>query len=54
MAKHLLAYIFRLRSTSFNLAATTIDDAMAFDVENDECMGWWDSELAIVMRRHTN
>jgi hypothetical protein len=36
MAKQLFAYLFRLRSTSIDLAATTTDDIMASDVEEDE------------------
>ena len=36
MAKQSFAYLFHLRSTSIDLAATTTDDIMASDVEDDE------------------
>ena len=35
-------YLLYLRSTSFSLAATTTDDIVAFDTEDDEGMGWDD------------
>ena len=35
-------YLFYLRNTSFSLAASTTDDIVAFDTEDDEGMGWDD------------
>ena len=40
MAKQSLAYLFFLRSTSFDLTTTTTNDVAAFGVENDEGMCW--------------
>jgi hypothetical protein len=40
MAKQSFTYLFRLRSTCFDLGATTTDDAMAFDTKDAEGMGW--------------
>jgi hypothetical protein len=43
MGKQLFAHLICLRSTSFGLAgiaAITTDDVVAFDVEDDEGIGW--------------
>jgi hypothetical protein len=36
MKKHSFIYLFCLRSTSFGLVATTPDDVVAFDVDDNE------------------
>ena len=46
------ANLFRLRSTSFGLTATTTDEVMAFDVEDDEIMVR-DGEWTTMMRCYT-
>lgn len=48
MAKESFANLFRLRSTSFGFTATATDEAVAFDVEDDEGMVR-DGELATMM-----
>jgi hypothetical protein len=39
MENQSFAYLLHLRSASFGLDATTIDDTMAFDVDDYEDMG---------------
>ena len=39
-AKELFVYLFLLRSTGFGLVTATTNDIVAFDVEDDEGMGW--------------
>lgn len=40
MAKQSFTYLFRLRSTRFNLGTTTTNDVVAFDTKDAEGMDW--------------
>jgi hypothetical protein len=52
MEKQLFVYLFRLRSTSCDLVATTTKDVISIDVEDGEGMTK-DGELAIAIQCHT-